>query len=90
MTDLDRIREVLRETLQIDVRADQLTERSRLLGAIPEFDSVAVVNVIMALEKEYGVKIPDRELSADVFETMGSLIGFISRKTAVARASSAV
>jgi acyl carrier protein len=82
MTDnLERIRKVLRDSLQIGDRADELTEHSRLLGGIPEFDSVAVVGVVMALEEEYGLKISDRELSAELFETMGSLTHFISVKS---------
>ena len=80
MVELDGLTALLRETLQIGDRADALTEQSRLFGAIPEFDSVAIVSVVMAIEQEYGVKIPDRELSADVFETVGSLGRFISRK----------
>ena len=81
MTDLDRLRKVLRDSLQIGSRADKLSEGSRLFGGIPEFDSVAVVGVTMALEDEFGVKISDRELSADVFETLGSLSRFVSSKT---------
>ena len=81
MENFDRMRNLLRDTLQIGKRADDLTENSRLFGGIPEFDSVAIISVVMALEAEYGVKIPDRELSADVFETLGSLSRFIAQKT---------
>lgn len=81
MVDLVRIRRLLRDSLQIGGRADELTEHSRLLGAIPEFDSVAIVGVVAAIEEEYAVKISDRELSAQVFETMGSLSRFIEAKT---------
>ena len=80
MVELSRLRELLRDTLQIGNKADDLTESSRLFGALPEFDSVAIISVVMAIEQEFGVAIPDRELSADVFETMGSLGRFISRK----------
>lgn len=80
MEELDRLRKVLRDTLQIGSRADDLTERSRLFGGIPEFDSVAVISVVMALEEEFGVRISDRELSAEVFETLGSLNHFIASK----------
>ena len=78
--ELSRLRELLRETLQIGGKADALTESSRLFGALPEFDSVAIISVVMAIEQEFGVTIPDRELSADVFETVGSLGSFIARK----------
>jgi acyl carrier protein len=80
MVELSRLRELLRDTLQIGSKADGLTESSRLFGALPEFDSIAVITVVTAIEQEFGVAIPDRELSADVFETVGSLGRFISRK----------
>lgn len=85
MADLDRMRRLLRDTLQIGEKADELTESSRLFGAIPEFDSVAIVGVVMAIEAEYSVKILDRELSADVFETLGSLNQFVAKKTGSSR-----
>ena len=81
MTDLDRLRELLRNTLQIGTRVDELTGHSRLFGGIPEFDSVAVISVVMALENEFSVKISDRELSAEVFESVDSLLQFIHGKT---------
>lgn len=84
MAELDRLRKVLRDTLQIGSRADNLTENSRLFGGIPEFDSVAVISIVMAIEEEFGVKIADSELSAEIFETLGSLDRFISRKAGAA------
>ena len=81
MTDIDRLRKVLRDMLQIGDRADKLSESSRLFGAIPEFDSVAIISVIMAIEEEFGVKVSDREISSEIFETLGSLNRFISEKS---------
>jgi acyl carrier protein len=81
MNDLERVRKILRDTLQLGARADQLTENSRLLGGIPEFDSMAVVSVVTQIEAEYGISVDDDELSAEVFETVGSLSRFVSQKT---------
>lgn len=82
MNDLDRLRRILRDTLQLGARADRLTEDTRLLGGIPEFDSMAVVSVVNQIEAEYGISVDDDELSAEVFETVGSLIRFVAQKTA--------
>jgi acyl carrier protein len=92
MDNLDRIRNILRDTLQIGDRADELHESSRLLGAVAEFDSVAVVSVVMSIEQEFGIRIPDGDLSAEVFATLGSLRRFVSlrtRSSEAARPSSA-
>jgi acyl carrier protein len=80
MDNIERVRRILRDTLQLGSRANQLTPGTALLGAIPEFDSMAVVQVVAAIEEEYGVTINDDELSADVFETVGSLTQFVSQK----------
>jgi acyl carrier protein len=77
---IDNIREILRESLQLGSRADGLTADSPLLGSIPEFDSMAVVAVITMIEEEYGIVVDDDEVSAEVFETVGSLSKFVSEK----------
>jgi acyl carrier protein len=85
LDDLEKMKGILRDTLQIGARVDDMNDQSRLFGSIPEFDSVAVVGVVTSIEYEYRIKITDEELSADVFETLGSLRRFIASKTDVLR-----
>lgn len=80
MNDVEGIRKILRDALQLGTRADALTGSSRLLGGIPEFDSMAVVSVIGMIEEEYGIVVDDDEVSADVFETLDSLASFVAGK----------
>lgn len=80
MNDVERIRKILRDALQLGARADALSGSSRLLGGIPEFDSMAVVSVIGMIEEEYGIVVDDDDVSADVFETVDSLASFVAAK----------
>lgn len=82
MDTLAPTRRILRDTLNLGQRAEQLTLESPLMGSIPEFDSMAVVGVVAAIEEEFGVAINDDELSAEVFATVGSLARFVARKIA--------
>jgi acyl carrier protein len=75
-----QLKRILRDTLQLGARADALTPASRLLGAVPEFDSMAVVTVVMMIEEEFGFTVSDDEVSADVFETLGTLAAFVEEK----------
>ena len=77
---IEEIKSILKDTLQLGDRADSLEASSPLLGAIPEFDSMAVVTVLTMVEDEYGVQIDDDEVSADIFATVGTLTDFVSRK----------
>ncbi|MBW7930597.1 MAG: acyl carrier protein [Gammaproteobacteria bacterium] len=80
MTQIDRVRRILKDALQLGPRADTLQAGSPLLGAIPEFDSMAVVTVLTMIEEEFGFTINDDEMSGELFETLGSLTTFIEAK----------
>lgn len=79
---LNETREILRNALQLSDRADSLNAESPILGAIPEFDSMAVVTVLTMVEDEFGINIEDDEIAAETFETLGSLADFIKHKVA--------
>ena len=79
MSVLEDVLELLHEALQVnDIEMDESTE---LLGGIAEFDSMAVVMIITALEEKFGFTVDDDEIDADVFETVASLAEFVSGKT---------
>jgi acyl carrier protein len=76
---LDGVKAVLIETLAIDDRAGTLAPETQLFGAIPELDSLAVVEVIAALEQRFAFQIDDDDFSGEVFETVGSLAAFVDQ-----------
>ena len=80
MDNLSRLKRILADTLQLGARAEALTLQSNLLGAIPEFDSMAVVTVLTMIEEEFGITIVDDEISADLFDTLGTLLVFVEVK----------
>ncbi len=75
---LKNILELLSEVLQIDTSG--MDESTELLGSIPEFDSMAVVMLITALEEKMAISVDDDEISAEIFETIGSLVSFVESK----------
>ena len=74
------IKTMLAEVLSLGARKSQLSESTPLLGSIPELDSMAVVNIITAMEDRFGISDSDDEISADSFATLGSLVGFVEGK----------
>ena len=43
---------------------------------------MAVVSLLTVIEENYGIMIDDDEVSADNFETIGSLLQFVNSKVA--------
>jgi acyl carrier protein len=77
---LDEIKVVVGKALQIHNRLQGMNADAPLLGAVPELDSVAVVNLITALEDHFGITVADDEVGASTFESLGSLTGFVESK----------
>lgn len=73
------VKEILIDVLQLSSDAE-FEEDTALLGAIPEFDSMAVVTVLTAIEDTFGIEVDDDEISADIFETFGALCSFVAEK----------
>jgi len=82
MQRLVEVRDILSDVLSLGERKNFLKVDSSLLGSIPELDSMAVVNVITALEEHFGITVEDDEISAKTFETLGSLTYFVEQKLA--------
>jgi acyl carrier protein len=80
MQHLEEVKNILSDILSLGERKNSLGENSILLGSIPELDSMAVVNVITALEEHFGISVDDDEISARTFETVGSLTRFVQQK----------
>ena len=75
----EQIKKLLKETLQLD-DVEHWQSGTQILGVIPEFDSMAIVTVLTQIEENYGIMIDDDEVSAEVFETLGSLVTFVEEK----------
>lgn len=77
---LDAVKQILIDVLSLGPQGQALDAQSPLLGSIPELDSMAVVSLITAIEEHFGIVVEDDEISADTFETLGSLSAFVARK----------
>jgi acyl carrier protein len=76
----ENVKAVVVATLGIKDRADGLVPESELLGNLPELDSLAVVELLIALQDRFGIEIEDNEILGEVFETLGQLTAFIDSK----------
>ena len=72
--------EILDQTLSLKGRAAPFDASTPLLGALPELDSMAVLNLITAMEDQWGFVIHDDEIDGETFATLGSLVTFVMGK----------
>ena len=80
MSTIEDVKAVLGRTLQLGDKAKKFDASTGLFGNIPEFDSMAVVTVVAALEERFGIVVEDDDITAEIFETVGSLTQFVEAK----------
>jgi acyl carrier protein len=80
MSTFEQVRQIIGDVLQLGDRTATLQPDTALLGNIPEFDSMAVVSVITALEDQLGIFVEDDDISGETFETLGNLTQFVESK----------
>lgn len=71
---------LMEQTLHLGGRTASFTEDLPLLGSLPELDSMGVVSLITAMEERFGFTVEDDEIDGAVFQTLGSLLEFITAK----------
>lgn len=77
---VDDVRAVVVETLGLDDRAGELDAASPLLGAVPELDSLGVLELVAALEERFGAALEDDDVTAEAFATLGSLTALVGSR----------
>jgi acyl carrier protein len=80
---MDVTKEVLTtldEVLSLGGRTTGFDRNTRLLGAIPELDSMAVVALITTLEERFGIMVDDDDIDSSTFASVGSLVDFVAGK----------
>jgi acyl carrier protein len=79
-TTIDDVKAVLVSTLGVQDRAATIDADTQLLGSLPELDSMAVLELIAAIEEKFGISVDDDEVTAEVFDTLGTLAALVDSK----------
>jgi acyl carrier protein len=74
---LEQVKTILVETLGLEDRADSIGPETQLFGALPELDSLAVVELLVELENRLGIEASEEAVTAENFETLASLAAFV-------------
>ncbi|MWC29949.1 phosphopantetheine-binding protein [Paenibacillus sp. MMS18-CY102] len=74
---LQQVETLLRENLQLQLPG--ALEESLRLNEDLRIDSIMMLQLIVLLERELGLRVPEQEVDARAFATVGSLLDFIAR-----------
>lgn len=73
----DKIKQIIADQLALD-DSSIITQETSLMKDL-EADSLDAVEIIMAIEDEFDIEIPDEE--AEKFQTIGDIVKYVEDKT---------
>lgn len=71
----DKIKQIIAD--QLGVKKEEVTDNAKFVGDLGA-DSLDTVELVMALEEEFGIEIPDEE--AEKLVTVGDALRYIDEK----------
>jgi len=74
-----RIRRVFVESLHLNVRDDQV-EYQQMLEEVASLDSIALLEFVTAVEKEFGIKMEPELLDFDFLRDLPALASYIEQR----------
>jgi acyl carrier protein len=77
-----RIKRLIVDNLHLDgIAPDSIDEEAPLFGDGLGLDSVDALELVVALEKEFGIKIKSSEMDRQAFSSVSTLSRFVEERT---------
>jgi acyl carrier protein len=77
---VDQLKEIIAYKLDVNLSIDEIDENVSLYEDGLGLDSIAIVELILAIEKEFSLEFGDEELNVELFNNLSTLARFIQLK----------
>lgn len=76
-----RLKEMLIRVLKLELEPDEIDDDAPLFGEGLELDSIDALELVVGLEKEFGIAIADQEVGRQAFASINALTDYILSQT---------
>jgi acyl carrier protein len=77
----NRIKAIIVERLSLDIEPELITDDQPLFGRGLGLDSIDALELVVSMEKTFGVGVPNSEVAGKALQTVNSLHDYIVEKT---------
>ena len=72
-----RVKQVIIRTLSLEVEAEEIDNEDELFGGGLGINSMATIEIIVGLEEEFGIEVPDEELRVELFDSVQTMADYV-------------
>ena len=78
-----RVKQALVQGLQLKINPEDIADDEPLFGEGLDADSIAALEIVFALEEEFGFEVGDEDLRVDLFDSVRTLASYIEGRLAL-------
>ena len=72
-----RVKQVIIRTLSLEVDAEEIDDEDALFGGGIGLNSMATIEIIVGLEEEFGIEVPDEDLRVELFDSVQTMADYV-------------
>ncbi len=72
-----RVKQVIIRTLSLEVDAEEIDDEDELFGGSLGINSMATIEIIVGLEEEFGIEVPDEDLRVELFDSVQTMADYV-------------
>lgn len=72
-----RVKQTIIRTLSLEVDADEIDDEDELFGGGLGLNSMATIEIIVGLEEEFGIEVPDEDLRVELFDSVQTMADYV-------------
>ena len=76
----NKVKDLIIRRLKLEMDPAEIDDAAPLFGSGLGLDSIDALELVVGLEKEFGIKIEDEEVGRQAFASVNTLVGFIEAK----------
>ena len=72
-----RVKQVIIRTLSLEVEAEEIDDEDALFGGGLGLNSMATIEIIVGLEEEFDIEVPDEDLRVELFDSVRTMADYV-------------
>ncbi len=73
----NQVKQVIIRKLSLDVKPEEIGDDDQLFGGGMGLNSMATIEIIVGLEEEFEIQIPDEDLRVELFDSVKTMADYV-------------
>ena len=76
----ERIKQIIVQHINPDLKPEELSDKTPLIGRGLGLDSVSLLELVVAIETDFGIRFDEKDMSPELFADVASIAKYVEQK----------